>query len=190
MQSMLIIDTLLISPLGEIPLAALGIASAISISQSIGSKKLDGLAVNINKSIDVAVIVSIICAGLFVVLYFFLPSIYPDLEAETYLALSMIVPLYIFLPIVRGYNKVHEHILRALGKTTSVFKINFIGQWVISIPLCALLILHFEASIFWAFAMQPFEEIVKALPFRLLARKSVKEFDQAKMDELMYDDDK
>jgi putative MATE family efflux protein len=165
-------------------------ASAISISQSIGSKKLDDLSSNINKSIDVAVMVSIVCAGLFVVLYFFLPSIYPDLEVETYLALSAIAPLYIFLPIVRGYNTVHGHILRALGKTTSVFKINFIGQWVISIPLCALLILHFEASIFWAFAIQPFEEIVKALPFRMLARKSIKEFDQAKMDKLMYDEDK
>ncbi|MEP3349071.1 MAG: MATE family efflux transporter [Marinomonas sp.] len=164
-------------------------ASAISISQAIGSKKLDNLADNINKSIDVAVIVSIICAGLFVVLHFFLPSIYPDLEVETYVALSVIAPLYIFLPIVRGYNTVHGHILRALGKTTSVFKINFIGQWVISIPLCALLILYFDASIFWAFAIQPFEEVVKALPFRMLARKSIKEFDQAKMDKLMYDED-
>ena len=164
-------------------------ASAISISQAIGSKKLDNLADNINKSIDVAVIVSVICAGLFVVLHFFLPSIYPDLEAETYVALSVIAPLYIFLPIVRGYNTVHGHILRALGKTTSVFKINFIGQWVISIPLCALIILYFDASIFWAFAIQPFEEVVKALPFRMLARKSIKEFDQAKMDKLMYDED-
>ncbi|MEP2619235.1 MAG: MATE family efflux transporter [Marinomonas sp.] len=165
-------------------------ASAISISQAIGSKKLDNLAENINKSIDVAVIVSIICAGAFVVLHFFLPSIYPDLEKETYLALSVIAPLYIFLPIVRGYNTVHGHILRALGKTTSVFKINFIGQWVVSIPLCAVIILYFDASIFWAFAIQPFEEIIKALPFRQLARKSVKEFNQAKIDELMYDEEK
>lgn len=165
-------------------------ASAISISQTIGSKQLDELSENINKSIDVAVVASVLCSGLFVVLYFFLPSIYPELEDETYLALSVIAPLYIFLPIIRGYNTVHGHILRALGKTTSVFKINFIGQWLISIPLCALLILHFEVSIFWAFAIQPFEEVLKALPFRQLARKSVKEFDQAKMDKLMFDQDK
>lgn len=164
-------------------------ASAISISQAIGSRKLNDLADNINKSIDVAVIVSVICAGLFVILHFFLPSIYPDLETETYMALSVIAPLYIFLPIVRGYNTVHGHILRALGKTTSVFKINFIGQWIISIPLCAVIILYFDVSIFWAFAIQPFEEVVKALPFRMLARKSIKEFDQAKMDKLMYDEE-
>ncbi|MCV2402955.1 MATE family efflux transporter [Marinomonas sp. C2222] len=162
-------------------------SSAISISQMIGSRKLENLPYNINKSIDVAVMVSIACAFLFFLFSLMLPSIYPDLEEETYIALNLIAPLYILLPIVRGYNTVHGHVLRALGKTTSVFKINFIGQWVISIPLCALLILYFDVSIFWAFAIQPFEEVVKALPFRQLARKSIKEFDKNKADNLMYD---
>jgi Na+-driven multidrug efflux pump len=162
-------------------------SSAISISQAIGSRKLDDLAQNVDKSIDVAVIMSLVCALAFAGLSFILPNIYPELDAETYQALSLIAPLYIFLPIVRGYNTVHGHALRALGKTTSVFKINFIGQWLISIPLCALLILYFEVSIFWAFAIQPFEEIVKALPFRQLARKSLKEFDSKKAETLMYD---
>ncbi|GAL28398.1 Na+ driven multidrug efflux pump [Vibrio variabilis] len=53
--------------------------------------------------------------------------------------------------------------------------------------MCALIILGFDGSIFWAFAVQPFEEIVKALPFRSLARKSLKEFDMSKADKLMYD---
>ncbi|MGY5451197.1 MATE family efflux transporter [Agarivorans sp. MS3-6] len=162
-------------------------SSAISVSQAIGSKKLDDLAKNVDKSIDIAVIMSVICAIAFAGLSFILPSIYPDLDAETYQALNLIAPLYILLPIMRGYNTVHGHILRALGKTSAVFKINFIGQWLISIPLCALLILYFDASIFWAFAIQPFEEIVKALPFRQLARQSLREFDHKKADKLMYD---
>ncbi|WP_163133731.1 MATE family efflux transporter [Agarivorans sp. Alg241-V36] len=168
-------------------IAAWAHASAISISQAIGSRKLDDLAKNVDKSIDVAVMVSLVCAFAFAGLSLILPNIYPELDAETYQALSLIAPLYIFLPLVRGYNTVHGHALRALGKTTSVFKINFIGQWLISIPLCALLILYFEVSIFWAFAIQPFEEIVKALPFRQLARKSLKEFDSKKAETLMYD---
>ena len=114
-------------------------------------------------------------------------DVYPDLDPSTYQALAVIAPLYIFLPIVRGYNTVHGHVLRALGKTTDVFKINFTGQWVVSIPLCALIIFGLDGSIFWAFAIQPFEEIVKAFPFRHLARKSLKEFDANKANELMYD---
>lgn len=123
----------------------------------------------------------------FVALSFFIGDIYPDLDSATYDALTVIAPLYIFLPLVRGYNTVHGHVLRALGKTTAVFKINFTGQWIISIPLCALIIFGFDGSIFWAFAIQPFEEIVKALPFRHLARKSLNEFDEEKAKELMYD---
>ncbi|MEZ9564280.1 MATE family efflux transporter [Vibrio artabrorum] len=162
-------------------------SSAITISQAIGSKKIDDLTKNVDTSIDIAVGISIVCAVMFAGLSLVIADIYPALDPSTYQALSLIAPLYIVLPIVRGYNTVHGNILRALGKTTDVFKINFTGQWVISIPLCALIILGLDGSIFWAFAIQPFEEIIKALPFRHLARKSLKEFDADKANELMYD---
>ena len=168
-------------------IAAWSHSSAITISQAIGSKKMDNLTRDVDSSIDIAVVISILCALLFVPFSFFIVDIYPDLDQETYQALAIIAPLYIFLPIVRGYNTVHGNILRAVGKTTAVFKINFTGQWLISIPLCALIILVFDVSIFWAFAIQPFEEVVKALPFRQLARKSLKEFDMQKAEKLMYD---
>lgn len=168
-------------------IAAWSHSSAITISQAIGSKKMDDLTKNVDTSIDIAVIISLVSALLFFGMSLVIADIYPNLDATTYDALAIIAPLYIFLPIVRGYNTVHGNILRALGKTTAVFKINFTGQWVISIPLCALIILVFDGSIFWAFAIQPFEEIVKALPFRHLARKSLLEFDQEKADKLMYD---
>jgi len=168
-------------------IAAWSHSSAITVSQAIGSKKMDDLVKNVDTSIDIAVIISVLCALLFGVLSLFMNQIYPDLDEATYQALAIIAPLYIFLPIVRGYNTVHGNILRAVGLTTAVFKINFTGQWVISIPLCAFLILGLDASIFWAFAIQPFEEIVKAIPFRQLARKSLKEFDSEKAQKLMYD---
>nr|WP_255507830.1 MULTISPECIES: MATE family efflux transporter [Aliivibrio] len=162
-------------------------SSAITISQAIGSKKMDELTKNVNTSIDVAVGMSFVCAIFFAGLSLVIADIYPDLDPSTYQALVIIAPLYIFLPIARGYNTVHGHILRALGKTTDVFKINFTGQWIISIPLCALVIFVFDGSIFWAFAIQPLEEVVKAFPFRHLARKSLREFDAQKASKLMYD---
>ncbi|WP_284203622.1 MATE family efflux transporter [Psychromonas marina] len=167
--------------------AAWSHSSAITISQAIGSKKMENLTRDVDASINIAVVISILCAFLFAAISLFIADIYPDLNESTYQALAVIAPLYIFLPIVRGYNTVHGNILRALGKTTAVFKINFIGQWVISIPLCAIIIIGFDGSVFWAFAIQPFEEIVKAIPFRQLARKSLLEFDLAKAEKLMYD---
>jgi Na+-driven multidrug efflux pump len=77
----------------------------------------------------------------------------------------IIAPLYIVLPIIRAYNTVAGNILRALGNSHLVLKIHFITQWVISLPICALLILYFEVSIFWAFAMIPIEELLKTIPF-------------------------
>ncbi|WP_153914157.1 MATE family efflux transporter [Shewanella sp. TC10] len=161
-------------------------SSAISISQAIGSKQLNDLEENVNISIRLAVAISLATMGFFFVLSFWIADIYPDMADETYQALAIIAPIYIILPLVRGYNTVHGHVLRAMGHTTAVFKINFTGQWVVSIPLCALLILYFDASIFWAFAIQPFEEIIKAFPFRFLARKAVKEFSHHDAEKLSY----
>ncbi|WP_375749927.1 MATE family efflux transporter [Vibrio sp. HN007] len=161
-------------------------SAAILISQDIGSKSLDKLESSVNKSIDAAVVISLISCVLFVGLHFAFPYVYPNLAQETYAAMAVIAPLYIFLPLVRGYNTVHGNILRAVGKTKEVFKINFTGQWVISLPLLALIIFHFDGSIFWAFAIQPFEELIKALPFRHLARKTVKEFGEEQANALNY----
>ncbi|MBR9728927.1 MATE family efflux transporter [Shewanella intestini] len=161
-------------------------SSAISISQAIGSKTLDDLEDNVNVSINLAVAISVVTMLFFWGLSFWIADIYPQMTAQTYQALAIIAPLYILLPLVRGYNTVHGHVLRAMGHTTAVFKINFTGQWVISIPLCALLILYFDASIFWAFAIQPFEEMIKAYPFRYLARKAVKEFSEQDAEKLSY----
>lgn len=168
-------------------ITAWALSSAITISQAIGAKNLGELRKNVDCSIDVAVAISFVSTLLFFGLSYVLPSFYPDLESSTYQALAAISPLYILLPLARGYNTVHGHVLRALGKTKEVFLVNFTGQWIVSIPLCGLMILYLEASIFWAFAVMPLEELVKMLPFRMLARKSLNEFDVHKADKLMYD---
>lgn len=161
-------------------------STAILISQAIGANKLDDLREKVDTSINIAVIMSIITCGLFFVLSLCLPVIYPEMEQQTFQALAIIAPLYISLPLVRGYNTVHGHALRALGKTKAVFAINFSGQWLVSLPLLALLIVWFDAPLFWAFAIMPLEECIKAIPFRHLARKTLNEFDHDKAAALNY----
>ncbi len=161
-------------------------ASAIMISQLVGSKQLDQLKMTVNKSIHVTMVISALSAVFFMLLHFVLPLIYHQLEEETYQALAAIAPLYIFLAYVRGYNTVHGQMLRAIGKTKEVFKIHFVSQWLICIPLLSVLIFYFDVSIFWAFFIQPLDELIKALPFRQLARKTVEEFDSEKAESLEY----
>ncbi|MFY8328414.1 MATE family efflux transporter [Pseudoalteromonas sp. ZZD1] len=140
-------------------------ASAISISQLLGHKETGNLKLFSRHSTQVAMFLAVIIAGLFSVLSQYMAFIYPDIEQETQIALMIIAPLYIILPIIRAYNTVAGNILRALGKSNLVLKVHFITQWVIALPVCALLVLYFEVSIFWAFALLPIEELLKTIPF-------------------------
>ncbi|WP_024611050.1 MATE family efflux transporter [Pseudoalteromonas sp. TB64] len=140
-------------------------ASAISISQALGQNKTDNLTLFITRCTQVGMALSVIIAGLFFVLSQCIEFVYPDIDPETKIALMVIMPLYIILPVIRAYNTVAGNILRALGNSNLVLKIHFITQWSISLPICALLVLYFKVSIFWAFAMIPIEELLKIIPF-------------------------
>jgi putative MATE family efflux protein len=140
-------------------------ASAISISQIIGQNKTQDLKFFISSCTQVGMILSVIIAALFFVLSQCMQFVYPNIEPETQIALMLIAPLYIILPVIRAYNTVSGNILRALGNSNLVLKIHFITQWFISLPICALLIIQFDVSIFWAFAMLPIEELLKTIPF-------------------------
>lgn len=140
-------------------------ASAINISQALGQNNIETLNLFISTCIKAAIALSFVIAVLFFFLSQKIHLIYPKIELETQAALAIIAPLYIFLPIVRGYNSVSGNILRAMGDSNRVLKVHFVTQWVISIPLCAILILYFDVSLFWAFAMMPIEELLKMFHF-------------------------
>ena len=59
-----------------------------------------------------ALVLSFCVALLFFLLSQFIDLIYPNVEPETYLALAVIAPLYIVLPIIRGYNSLSGTVLR------------------------------------------------------------------------------
>jgi len=140
-------------------------SSAISISQALGHKDQSGLKSFIQNIPKMGVFISMAVAALLFILGQCITYVYPKIEAETYLALMTISPLYILLIIVRAYNTAAGNILRALGKSNLVLKIHLITQWAIALPVCALLVLYFDVSIFWAFAMIPIEELLKTIPF-------------------------
>ncbi|WP_261875436.1 MATE family efflux transporter [Vibrio rarus] len=166
---------------------AWAVSSAITISQAIGSNNLETLDADVNLSIKVTIAVSAIIALVSFVLSLFIDDIYPGHSDTTYQALATIAPLYILMPLIQGYTTVHGQVLRALGKTTAVFNINFVTRWVIAIPLCAFAVLVLDASIFWVYAITVFEQALKIVPMRHQAKKFLREFDSNKAKELMYD---
>lgn len=151
-------------------------ASAINISQALGTKQTGHLKGFVAACTRAALLLSLLVALMFLLLSQFIHLVYPNIEPETYTDLAIIAPLYILLPIVRGYNSVSGNILRALGESHRVLKLHLITQWVISLRLCALLILYFDVSVFWAFVIMPLEELLKTVPFYRFTRSKLRQY--------------
>jgi putative MATE family efflux protein len=155
-------------------------ASAISISQALGQQDKGDLKLFIASCTKVGMFLSAIVTIFLLILSQNIEFIYPDIEPKTQIALMVITPLYIILPIVRAYNAGTAHVLRALGNSNQVLKIHLITQWVISLPVAAILILHFDVSIFWAFAMIPIEELLKTAPLYRYKKRHISRMDADK----------
>ena len=140
-------------------------ASAINISQSLGQNDIQNLEVFISICKRATIGLTLFIAMLFFLLSQGILFVYPKIEPETQVALAAIAPIYILMPIIRGYNSVSGNILRALGDSSGALKINFVSQWMISLPILALLVLYFKVSVFWAFGMMLFEELLKPFFF-------------------------
>ena len=148
-------------------------ASAINISQIIGQKQSDEIPLFVNVSIRLAMLIACFLSLLFFALSQSMTLIYPNIAPESHLALAAIAPIYILLPLVRTYNTVAGHSLRSLGQSLKVLRIHFINQWLISLPICALMVLVFKLSVFWVFAMIAIEEVLKAIPFSRLMKSTL-----------------
>lgn len=146
-------------------------ACAISVTQAVGKNNHGHIEIIVRTCFKVGAILACVVSLSLYCFSLFIDVIYPNIERQTVLALSCIAPLYIALPVVRMFNTIAGNYLRAIDKSVQVLKIHFITQWFIALPLCAAFILYFELSIFWAFALLPFEEIIKAFPFYRLIKK-------------------
>ena len=146
-------------------------ASAISVTQALGENNHSHINVILSTCFKGGGLLACVVSLILYVFSLCIEHIYPNIEHKTVLALSSIAPLYIALPLVRTFNTITGNYLRSIGKSVQVLKIHFFTQWFIALPLCALFILYYELSIFWAFALLPIEELIKAFPFYRLLKQ-------------------
>lgn len=148
-------------------------ANSISITQAIGQGNHSHLKPIVESCLRLGLIMA---CGVSLALFGFshlVPVIYPKVEQQTLVAMASIAPLYILLPLVRTYNTIAGNSLRAMGKSVQVLQVHFFAQWLVVLPLCALFVLYFELPLFWAFALLPAEEIIKAIPFYRMLSGSI-----------------
>lgn len=94
-----------------------------------------------------------------------LPHIYNKLSPETIVALAIIAPAYILLPVFRVNNMFCGNMIRAMGESYLIVRINIVTQWLIALPICMLLV-YFDAPLVLVFGVILLDEILKFLPFR------------------------
>jgi len=148
-------------------------ANSISITQAIGQGNHTHLKPIVESCIALGMLMA---CGVSLALFGFshlVQVIYPKVEQQTLVAMASIAPLYIVLPLVRTYNTIAGNSLRAMGKSVQVLQVHFFVQWLVVLPLCALFVLYFELPLFWAFALLPAEEMIKAIPFHRMLSRSI-----------------
>ena len=150
-------------------------ASTILVSQYIGKNEPEKIAPFVTQSLLVTRIIS-----LFIVLIFYsfselAPWLYPNLSTETLVALATIAPIYIFLPLIRTNNMFCGNMIRAMGDSYLIVRVNIITQWIISLPLCALMI-YLDAPLYIVFGIILFDEILKFQPFRNRLQRALNKY--------------
>ncbi|KAG8750937.1 hypothetical protein FRC12_012689 [Ceratobasidium sp. 428] len=129
-QSVLVVTS---STAYQVP-AALGVASAVRIGNLLGAGNARGALVASRVATGLGLIQSLILACIFMSLHSRLAGLFNNDEAVAKLV-SRIVPLLAAYQIVDGIAAVTAGILRACGKIATGALSNFIGYYILGIPL-------------------------------------------------------
>ena len=140
-------------------------SSTIIVSQYIGQENIKSIPSFVLQSKLVATLMSLLMVLCYYSFSISLPLIYTNLSAETMTALAVIAPAYVLIPIFRTNNMFCGNMIRAMGESYIIVRINLVTMWVISLPLCALLI-YLEAPLLMVFGVILFDEILKYYKFR------------------------
>jgi putative MATE family efflux protein len=147
-------------------------SSTVIVSQFIGKQELSSIPDFVSQSKLVATLMSLVMVFGFFIFSQFIPYIYGNLSADTLRALAIIAPAYILIPLFRTNNMFCGNMIRAMGESYLIVRINIITQWLIAIPVCALLI-YLDAPLVIIFGVILMDEILKYLPFKKTLKKKL-----------------
>lgn len=140
-------------------------STSIMVSQTLGKKDFANIPELVKQTKFISVIMAVVMVLGFFLFSLILPGLYNNLSSETINALAVIAPIYILIPAFRVNNMFCGNMARAMGVSYLIVRINVITQWIISLPLCALLI-YLDAPLILIFGVILFDEILKWYPFR------------------------
>ena len=141
------------------------LATSINISQFRGQNQPQLIPGFVKDAIRIILLLGILLCVIFLLFGKSLEWIYPNLASATLDALEVIAPIYILIPLVRTYNGLCGHSLRALGHSVKVLQIHFVTQWIIGLPYLAFMV-YWQAPLWAIFGSILLEECLKVYYFR------------------------
>lgn len=147
-------------------------SSTIIVSQYIGKSEYQNIPNFVMQSKLVATLMSLVMVVGFFIFSCYMPVFYPSLLDDTLLALAVIAPIYSSIPVFRTNNMFCGNMIRAMGESYLIVRINIITVWVVSLPLCAFLI-YLNAPLYLVFGVILFDEIIKSYPFYKTLRNKI-----------------
>lgn len=142
-------------------------ATSIIVGQLLGNKRWELLDSFISKAWRASFIISIVISLAYLSMFFLFEWIYPELQPETLSTLWQFMPILVLVPFIRTSNTICGNVMRAGGDANHIFWIHALTQWLIIVPLSALLVLYLEMSAVWVFALILLEELIKGVPFHV-----------------------
>ena len=143
----------------------------IVVGRLLGQGRADLLDELVKSAWRVAIGLGFVIALIYSTTPILFSYVYPNLEQQTIDVVKTVLPLLIFMPLIRSTNTVCGNVLRAAGQGGYAFKVHVTAQWLFTVPMIALFVLVLDMSIFWVFAILIGEELLKALPFHLRIAK-------------------
>lgn len=117
LQAILFVDTILVTPLCEASLAAMGLAASLaSVVSGVLFAYSTGTQLIVAQAWRFAFYLSVLVAALYLLMIFSFQWLYPDLQAETRGYLLKFLPVMLLLPAIRSAK-------RPVEKSTGVKKI-------------------------------------------------------------------
>ncbi|ASJ70378.1 Multidrug resistance protein MdtK [Granulosicoccus antarcticus IMCC3135] len=140
-------------------------AMGIFVGQMLGRNDTQALDSFVSQAWRFAFYLSLLVASLYLLMIFSFQWLYPDLQPETRRYLLQFLPVLLVLPLIRSSNTICGNLMRAGGDAAYSMNIHLSAQWLVTVPLTAVLVLYFSVPVFWIFSVVLLEETIKAWPF-------------------------
>ncbi|MFH1231841.1 MAG: MATE family efflux transporter [Planctomycetota bacterium] len=159
-----------IESLSFMPGMGLSIATGALVGQYLGAKKPDLADLSIRESVRFALLIMSFLGIIFALFPSFIIGIFTGDDAVRFLGVTCLLIAAIEQPFM-AYAMVHQGTFRGAGDTVTPLYINFIGVWLIRLPLAYLFVKVFNLGLMGVWMAMPIDWLIRSIIYKIMYQK-------------------